>query len=111
MSFQIQPVRDMRNGYILKYDPNKGHGVIFSDEERFFFHRDAIVKGPIHPEVNSRVLFIPGQLRAMQKARWNAQWLLQPAYSIIVLEIDEGFRALAEPLAELAQDEQDGGAQ
>jgi len=89
---QIPTMPDMRSGHILKYERSKGCGVIFSCEERYFFHSDRIIKGPVHPPINAPVLFVPGKLHPSQQM---SSWKLPPAYSIIVLEVDAGFQSLA----------------
>jgi hypothetical protein len=65
----MQDMKDMREGFILRYSRDKFIGVIISGDERFFFHRERITRGPIDPSPNSRVLFttsdippLPGKL-------------------------------------------------
>jgi cold shock CspA family protein len=76
-------------GYVLTYNREKGIGTIISENERFWYHRDRIAKGPINPEINDRVIFeildkpvLPGKLRV--------------ATHIIVLENEAGQNALGE---------------
>jgi hypothetical protein len=97
-NIQVQPNPNLRSGYVLKYDASKSVGVIFCEGERYFFHRDRIIQGPVHPDVNARVLFLPG--KRQEDAPF---WKFAPAFSIIVLD-EAGFAALAEPSHD-AQDE------
>ena len=54
----IQNMQNMREGFVLRYNRGKYIGVIVSGMDRFFFHRDRIVKGKVDPSLNDRVLFL-----------------------------------------------------
>jgi hypothetical protein len=77
-------------GFICTYNPAKGVGQIFSERERFWFHRDRIVKGPLNPEINDRVIFEVLD-RPVQPGK------LPIAHSIIILDLTAGVDGLASP--------------
>ena len=58
MQYKKQAGQDMREGFVLRYNREKYIGVIVSGTDRFFFHRDRIVKGKVDPSPYDRVLFL-----------------------------------------------------
>jgi hypothetical protein len=102
----------LRNGFIQSYNSARGIGTIFSDKDRFWFHRDRIIRGDRDPAINSLVLFeisskpiLPGRLRV--------------AINIIIEDVPAGADApdvttaqtsLATPLAGLAGQNSDKAA-
>ena len=75
-------VREMKEGFVLRYDQARFIGIIVSEDgeyERFFFHRDRIVKGPIDAKPNDRVLFLVGDKPPLPRK-------LRIAHSIVILE-------------------------
>jgi hypothetical protein len=92
-TFQIKPIR---LGHIIRYDDVKAIGIIFSDRERFFFHRDRIMKGKLIPEVGDQVRF-------RVALATPAPGKFPSAHSIEILEptvTDVGAQTLAEPVTQ-----------
>jgi cold shock CspA family protein len=97
----------LRYGHILRYNPDKGIGTIFSDNERFFFHVDRIMKGKLTPAANDKVQFRVAIQQSSVVGR------LPAAHAIEILDdvlepapIMTGELALAQPLEQ--PDEQNG---
>jgi hypothetical protein len=44
-------------GLIYSYNKEKGIGAIRCGQDRFWFHRDRIKKGPIDPKIDDEVIF------------------------------------------------------
>lgn len=61
---------ELRNGTIQSFDVVRNFGTIYSDRERFWFHRDRIDFGTLTPAIGAPVTFeigpkppLPGKLR------------------------------------------------
>ena len=76
-------------GVINSYNKLKGVGQIISGRDRYWFHRDRIVKGPLDPQINDAVIFEPLD-RPVQPGK------LPVASQIVILETGAGQSALAE---------------
>lgn len=76
-------------GFVNSYNKLKGVGQIISGLNRYWFHRDRIVKGPLNPEINDLVVF-----EVLDKPAQPGK--LPVACQIVILEIEAGQNALAE---------------
>jgi hypothetical protein len=76
-------------GYILSYNKEKHVGTIVSGTDRYWYHRDRIVKGPVDPELNSSVIF-----EVSSKPQLPGKLLV--AKNIIIEDCGAGANALAD---------------